>query len=293
MCHPASADDLRKLSNLLDSANFARFSKEHARSLNAELSVHFGDMCLGGEIEAARLFVSAGSAVTDLATYYGNDNAEAPIAVQPLFQAVAGGSVDTARWLLKLGADVNAQASDGTTPFLVACQEGDLQVVQLLCEHGGNMIASDQDGMTPALIAAASGHVDVIRFLHENGVDLQSPGHIYADEGCTDLRRNVTPLTVARDWGQDEVAAYLVTSFASQEGKRVRSEEPMLERARKAGVANRLKPIPASLLAAAQPGSGTCEEIQAAKKQLKALQIANQQIVSRAEKAQLKQVKLI
>ena len=174
MCHPASADDLRKLSDLLDSANFARFSKEHARSLNAELSVHFGDMCLGGEIEAARLFVSAGSAVTDLATYYGNDNAEAPIAVQPLFQAVAGGSVDTARWLLKLGADVNAQASDGTTPFLVACQEGDLQVVQLLCEHGGNMIASDQDGMTPALIAAASGHVDVIRFLHENGVDLHS-----------------------------------------------------------------------------------------------------------------------
>ena len=66
----------------------------------------------------------------------------------------------------------------------------------------------------------------------------------------------------------------------------------MLERARKAGVADRLKPIPASLLAATQPGSGTRKEIQASKKQLKALQIANQQIVSRAEKARWKQAKL-
>ena len=133
----------------------------------------------------------------------------------------------------------------------------------------------------------------MIRFLLENGVDLQAPGHIYADEGCTNLRRNVTPLTIARDCGQDEVAAYLVTSLASNQGKRRRSEEPMFERARKAGVADRLRPIPASLLAATQPGSGTREEILAAKKQLKALQIANQQIVSRAEKARLKQVKLV
>ena len=67
----------------------------------------------------------------------------------------------------------------------------------------------------------------------------------------------------------------------------------MLERAHRAGIADRLKPIPASLLAATKPGSGTQEQVQAAKKQLKALQTANQQIVSRAEKAQLKQTTLV
>ena len=101
----------------------------------------------------------------------------------------------------------------------------------------------------------------------------------------------MTPLTVARDSGQDEVAAYL-ESLAPQEVKRVRSDDSMLERAVRAGVADRMKPIPASLIAATRVGSGIPEQIQAARKQLKGLQTANQQIVSRAEKAKLKQIKL-
>ena len=79
------------------------------------------------------------------------------------------------------------------------------------------------------------------------------------------------------------------SALAVKAEKRARSDETMLDRARKVGVADRLKPIPASLIAATQPGSGSDEQIRAAKKQLKAVQTANQQIVSRAEKQRLKQ----
>ena len=60
--------------------------------------------------------------------------------------------------------------------------------------------------------------------------------------------------------------------------KRACSDQPMLERAVKAGVAKRLKPIPQRLLEATKAGSGTPIQIQEAKKQLAALQKANQQI---------------
>ena len=57
----------------------------------------------------------------------------------------------------------------------------------------------------------------------------------------------------------------------------------MEERAAQAGVLDRLKPIPETLHAAALKGS------EDAKKQLQ-IQIANQQIVSRAERSKVKRV---
>ena len=56
----------------------------------------------------------------------------------------------------------------------------------------------------------------------------------------------------------------------------------MEERAANAGVLERLRPIPAALLDAAKCGS--TEQAIEAKKTIKKLQIANQQIVARAEK---------
>ena len=101
-------------------------------------------------------------------------------------------------------------------------------------------------------------------------------------------RTSTTPLAVARqtaridserdlgDWnGWPEVIAFL--EQCSRPAKRSRSTLSMEERAAQAGVLDRLKPIPETLRAAALKGS------EDAKKQLQKIQIANQQIVSRAE----------
>ena len=297
----AMSTDLEDLRGVFSSTEFERFRKLHTRSLNQQLRDLFGMLCCAGSIEAASLFMTAGGLkVTDTSTCLnnGSDDDEgislgAPCAAQPLYHAAMGGSPEAINWLLELGADPAVPASDGTTPFYIACERGHTTVVHLLYNLGVDMTASDQDGTSPALIAAANGHTDVIKFLHKVAVDLRAPGHIYLDEQFALLRRNVTPLSVARELGQDEVAEYLETALGSNAEKRVRSDDPMLDRARKAGVADRLKPIPDTLLTATRPGSGAQEQIQAAKKQLKAFQTANQQIVARAEKARLKQAKLM
>lgn len=289
--HGSSGEYAEKLRSLLSSDDFARFARVHAQSLNMRLRQVMLHVCLEGVVDAVRHLMAAGMKVSDLITYYDNDGGHAPIAAQPLYLAAAAGSVDLARWLLQMGADPNGKASDGTSAFYVACQEGEVAILHLLRDHSADMTAVDQDGTSPVLIAAACGHVEVLRVLNESGVDLQAPGHIYVED-FTVLRRNATPLSIARELNEHEVVRFLEALLAKTE-KRVRSDEPMLERAREAGVADRLKPIPASLTAATQPGSGSDEQIRAAKKQLKALQTANQQIVSRAEKQRLKQAKLV
>jgi ankyrin repeat protein len=232
--------------------------------------------------------------LTDISTCYdsqtfddGSVSEPIPRAAQPLYHAASYGNPAMLSWLLEQGADPNVPASDGTTPFYAACTNGHMEIIRILCSHGADMTTVDQDGTSPALIAASEGRLDVVKALHEFGVDLQAPGHIY-EADYTLLRRNMTPLMAAQHWGQTEVAAYL----QSKPEKRVRSDDSMLERAVRAGVADRMKPIPASLIAATRAGSGIPEQIQAARKQLKGLQTANQQIVSRAEKAKLKQIKL-
>ena len=76
--------------------------------------------------------------------------------------------------------------------------------------------------------------------------------------------------------GWQEVIAFL--EHCSRPAKRARNSMSMEERAAQVGVLNRLKPIPETLRASAAKGS------EDAKRQLQKLQIANQQIVSRAEK---------
>ena len=71
------------------------------------------------------------------------------------------------------------------------------------------------------------------------------------------MRRNVTPLTTARDCEQYAAVAYMWSqSFSPRKKnqKRASSDQPMLERAVKAGVTDRLKPIPQRLLEATTAG---------------------------------------
>ena len=66
----------------------------------------------------------------------------------------------------------------------------------------------------------------------------------------------------------------------------------MFERAQAVDVADRLKPIPASLEAALASPSLSKEEKAVAKQKLHKIQKSNQKVVSRAEAARLKQSRL-
>ena len=91
------------------------------------------------------------------------------------------------------------------------------------------------------------------------------------------LHTSMTPLMIARRCHATEVVQYL--ERISRPSKRLSLEE----RADAAGVPHdRLKVIPQALSDAARKGKG--EESTAAKRAIQKIQIANQQIVARAEK---------
>ena len=102
---------------------------------------------------------------------------------------------------------------------------------------------------------------------------------------------NATPLEMAQYRNHMDVVSFLQPAAKSPvTEKRARSDLSMEERALRAGVADRLKPIPRDIEDAIAHGSA--EECGAAKKAKEKLQIANQKMVARAEEARQRQTTL-
>ena len=151
--------------------------------------------------------------------------------------------------LLDRGADINAAAYDGQTPFFAACYQGHLEMAKLLHRHGADITQADQDGTFPVHAAACGGHLHIIQFLSQIGVNMEDRGTIYVGAEWNQVLNNATPAMIARHEGYAEIVKFLqatsdVQSASMVGSKRSRSDVPMLERAQKAGVAHRLKPIP-------------------------------------------------
>lgn len=230
--------------------------------------------------------------------------------------------VSMVQMLLARRADPNFVArEDGTTPAWRAAAEGCASILSVLSDHGADLSKPNLDGTAPAHVAAAEGHWGVLEVLHDAGVNMDQAGSIYLDpydvvadgsthriwplgpeESCSGylpgymkLQTSMTPLMIARQmlklvtsesrpllggnpwacYDREEMVRFMEENF--RPAKRVRSTESMEERAARVGILDRLKPISPSLRQAAQAGS------QEAKKELQKLQVANQQIVSRAE----------
>jgi ankyrin repeat protein len=84
----------------------------------------------------------------------------------PLHHAVFSGSVDTVRWILQAGADVNAVNDWFGTPLCLAAIRKDLVITELLIEHHAD---SNQDCFnlgSAAYAARASGNIAIVQALH-------------------------------------------------------------------------------------------------------------------------------
>jgi hypothetical protein len=219
-----------------------------------------------------------------------------PNPAPPLFIAAESGQTEVVCMLLERGADINAAAYDGQTPFFAACYQGQLEMAQLLHGRGADITQADQDGTFPVHAAACAGHLHIIQFLSKIGVNMEARGTVYVGEDWKQVLNNATPVMIARHHGYAEIEKFLqgtsdAPSVPMVGSKRSRSDVPIIVRAQNAGVAHRLKPIPQCLHERIQVG--TEDEKKAAKKELQKLQIANQQVVARAEQARMKQTTLV
>jgi ankyrin repeat protein len=124
----------------------------------------------------------------------------------PLVHAVAGGSLEIVRLLLKHNADVNSQDKDGLTAmhwiftFLRDSSKGEFpQIVRLLLKHGANPNVRNNNRRTPLHLVSSwslvSLRLEVARMLLAHG----------ADVGAVD-EEGQTPLQDALASGQTEMA---------------------------------------------------------------------------------------
>ena len=130
------------------------------------------------------------------------------------------GNIETAEYIIDLGADVNAATSHkdtgfaGNTPLIQAAGLGYLSLINKLIERGAKVDATSEDGIHALYQAAQNGHLEIVKILATK------------DQNVVDLRGYLgrTPLTVAAQFGHLSIVNYLTslpqTNIDSQDNDR-------------------------------------------------------------------------
>ena len=147
------------------------------------------------------------------------------------------GDLESARWLLDAGADVNAGDADGTPALTVALMNKQYSFAKYLLERGANPNVGDNRGRAPLYAAIDARNEDysalparktsdplsdigIIRALLDRGADTNAtltrnlPGRSGMDSGDTSLDQGTTPLMRAARAGDVEVMRMLVAKGA-------------------------------------------------------------------------------
>lgn len=102
----------------------------------------------------------------------------------PLIIAAEQDHLDTARYLLEKGAEVNARDKEGYSAIHVAHS---LEMARLLLSHGADVNAEDNYGLTALHNAVLEGYADIAEVLIESGANVNA----VEDKGFTPLRMAV------------------------------------------------------------------------------------------------------
>ena len=149
-----------------------RFFLERGADVNAADNNHstlLHEALYSGSAEAARLLLEHGANINAR-----NNEGQTPRHLL-LAMDTEDIDIDTIRFFLERGADVDAVDNDHSTLLHKASYSGNTEVARLLFEHGANINALNKDGQTPQhLLAMVSEDLDVdtIRLFLEHGADV-------------------------------------------------------------------------------------------------------------------------
>ena len=163
-----------------------------------------------------------------------------------LWAAAGAGHFEVVKLLIEHHADVNHATVTNSTPLRSACFDGKLAIVKYLVEHSADIHVPNKYGNTCLMIACYKGHMGVIRYLLEQGADVNSKAncgatalHFAAECGHLDIvkelimykaepvanKQNLTPLMIACENSQAEVAEYLMSLPDVSKEDRIQSLE--------------------------------------------------------------------
>ncbi|KAJ5234999.1 uncharacterized protein N7469_004167 [Penicillium citrinum] len=116
-----------------------------------------------GHIEALKLL---------LAKFDKDANESNRFGVTLLHAAAENGSIDTVKFLVRKGANVNAASIDKWTPLHNAASKGHIDIVAFLIDNGASINIKSGSGITPLHDAASTGQTSTIKFLLNRGAHL-------------------------------------------------------------------------------------------------------------------------
>lgn len=100
-----------------------------------------------------------------------NANALNRYGIPPLALACTNASAAMTKLLLDAGADANAKLKGGETMLMLASRSGNVEVVKSLLARDARTEATERLGQTALMWAAAEGHTAVVRALIDAGAD--------------------------------------------------------------------------------------------------------------------------
>ena len=117
----------------------------------------------------------------------------------PLNNASQAGQIESVKYLISQGGDVNQSDNCGWSPLHVAAFKGHVSVIDILISHGADMntkvTSSDwSEGMTPLIMAIHESKVSAAEALIKHGADV----NIGNKEGKR-------PLTLAKEKGMNRI----------------------------------------------------------------------------------------
>lgn len=137
-----------------------------------------------------------------------------------IHMAVDSGNPILVRMLLEEGADINDTASHLRTPLIIACQQRKVEVALELIHSGANVQAATGDGTTP-LHVSSSYSFELVQALIEKGADVN------AQTLSGDLK-GATPLLIACEFGQTEIAKLLIEKGANVNARLHNGQPPLI-----------------------------------------------------------------
>lgn len=184
----------------------------------------------------------------------------------PLFPAARRGVHTAIEKLMKLDAPA-ASSTDWSdeTPLGLACTWGHLQVVRMLLESGVDFNSKDEMGVSPLMRASAAGHVAIVAHLMNaqadalatdedgwtalhyaccNGQKKAAQVLLKKESGLLNTRdtwKRLTPLGLAMDTGEWEMARWLLERYHGQEDGTIQVDLHMVTMAVRSGKNDTLK----------------------------------------------------
>ncbi len=146
-----------------------------------------------------------------------------------LMWAVVGGCPETARFLLRSGADPDHENDHGLTPLLTAIMDDNIEMIDVMAAGGADLEKETPGRLTPFIKAVYASGISTLEHLIETGADInaRTPGGMTplmfsvltgdgrrvklllekgADPGAAEDSRGLTARQLALELGLEEIA---------------------------------------------------------------------------------------